>query len=267
MLKGKAPLIIAVTLGATAAGLTYLQQRAWRAEATEGWKLEKIIVAATDLEVGSVLTSDSIETAEIPRRFAYDSFIKPSDLEVALNQTVVSRIPRGEPVQFFQLQGARTRGGIAHAVPKGGRAVTIDVNERSALGMLLRPNDHVDVLGTFRDPRNSQTVAVTLLQNVIVLATGKATSAMRVRQGEANYSTITLRVMPGEAEILVLAQEMGSLYLTLRSRDDISHYEETARTTIDTVLTGERLKKLRDRRYRTIQIIRGLKAKRDFKLK
>jgi pilus assembly protein CpaB len=69
---------------------------------------------------------------------------------------------------------------------------------------------------------------------------------------------VTLLVLPEEAEIVVLAQELGSLYLSLRNPEDISIFEERARTTIETLLTGERVKKLQQRRYRTIQIIRGL---------
>ena len=139
-----------------------------------------------------------------------------------------------------------------------GRAVSIDVNERSAVGMWVRPNDHVDVLGTFRDPNSNQIVAVTLLQNVIVLATGQTTAATQSTSRDVEYGTVTLLVLPEEAEILVLAQELGSLYLSLRNAEDISIFEERARTTIQTLLTGERVKKLQQRRYQTIQIIRGL---------
>ena len=67
-------------------------------------------------------------------------------------------------------------------------------------------------------------------------------------------------MLPEEAEILVLAQELGSLYLSLRNAEDISIFEERARTTISTLLTGERVKKLQQRRYQTIQIIRGISS-------
>ncbi len=134
----------------------------------------------------------------------------------------------------------------------------MDVNERSSVGLWVRPNDHVDVLGTFRDPATNQMVAVTMLQNVIVLATGQLTEASHSRRSDNTYSTVTLLVLPEEAEIMVLAQEQGSLYLSLRNSEDISIFEERARTTIQTLITGERVKELQKRRYRTIQIIRGI---------
>jgi pilus assembly protein CpaB len=106
-------------------------------------------------------------------------------------------------------------------------------------------------------------IAVTLLQNIIVLATGQLRPMHRgTRSAKAHeYSTLTLLVLPAEAEILVLAQELGNLYMTLRNPEDLDVYQERARTTITTLITGERVKKLREERYQTIQrikIIRGL---------
>ena len=98
---------------------------------------------------------------------------------------------------------------LSKAVRKRGRAMSMDVNERSSVGMWVRPNDHVDVLGTFRDPNSNQMVAVTLLQNVIVLATGQTTAATQSSRARQEYGTVTLLVLPEEAEILVLAQELG----------------------------------------------------------
>jgi len=105
-------------------------------------------------------------------------------------------------------------------------------------------------------------VAVTLLQNIIVLATGKTNASTQSTRRTDQYGTVTLMVLPEEAEILLLAQELGSLYLSLRNSKDISIFEERARTTIQTLLTGERVKKLQQRRYQTIQIIRGLNSQK-----
>jgi len=46
--------------------------------------------------------------------------------------------------------------------------VTIEANTTSSVGGWVRPNDHVDVIGTFRDPQTNENVAVTLLQNLVV---------------------------------------------------------------------------------------------------
>jgi pilus assembly protein CpaB len=261
MLKGKTPLIVAVILALIAVVVAWQAIRLREQEVTRGWQLQDVIVASSDIQPGSFLSNDSVSVDKMPRKFIYESVLVPADMEVALGREVVVPIKRGEPIHWYQLQGIRSLERLSKAVRKRGRAISMDVNERSAVGNWVRPNDHVDVLGTFRDPNSNQMVAVTLLQNVIVLATGGLTAASQTTRSESSYSTVTLLVLPEEAEILVLAQELGSLYLSLRNAEDISLFEERARTTIQTLLTGERVKKLQERRYQTIQIIRGITPK------
>jgi pilus assembly protein CpaB len=94
----------------------------------------------------------------------------------------------------------------------------------------------VDILGTFTFPSNKgdpqlDTVTLTILQNVTVLATGKDTArslteaAIQTGGGArrpSSYSTVTLLVTPKEAEMLVFAMQKGRLTLTLRNPSDVS---------------------------------------------
>ena len=69
----------------------------------------------------------------------------------------------------------------------------------------------------------------TILQNVLVLATGSETAKSRLRsQGISRaYSTVTLEVTPREAEMLAFAEQIkGRLVLTLRNRNDTSYEKE-----------------------------------------
>ena len=91
---------------------------------------------------------------------------------------------------------------------------------------MVQPNDHVDVLGTFRFPAAEKgtqmdTVTLTILQNVTVLAVGQQLANQRsAADRRGNYSTITLSVSPKEAEMLVFAQQKGVLTFTLRNNTD-----------------------------------------------
>ena len=127
--------------------------------------------------------------------------------------------------------------------------------------MWVRPNDHVDVVGAFRDPDNHELKVVTLLQNVVVLATGKVNAnTTYVPEEDKRYQSVTMLVLPEEAEILTLAQEVGSLTLLLRNPADLDFQEK--RTIIDakSLLAGDRTGELQQKRYKTIQIIRGNKS-------
>lgn len=263
MLRGKAPLIIAVALAGLATGLVFYQLDAHKRNATAGWELVNVVVATVDLQPGALLSDTAVRQEALPRRFVeHDDVLSPPDLENALGQEVVIPIKRGAPVHWYQLRGMAAQEHLSKAVRHGGRAISIDVSERSAVGHWVRPNDHVDVLGTFRDPGSNQMVAVTLLQDVIILATGQMTGTTPATESGMSYGTVTVLVDPQEAEIVTLAQELGSLYLSLRTIDDTDVVEDDARgrTTITTLLTGERLKEARERRRRSIQIIRGPKG-------
>jgi pilus assembly protein CpaB len=148
-------------------------------------------------------------------------------------------------------------------VQKKARAITIETKGSNSVGGWVRPNDHVDIIGTFKDPATGEQVAVTLLQNVIVLATGKITGTTNINlvpDNQRDYNNVSLLVIPEEAEILVLSQDLGSLTLSLRNEDDIDVLEERGRATINTLLSGERTKVLQAKRFNTIQVIKGAAA-------
>jgi pilus assembly protein CpaB len=260
MLKGKAPLLVAVALGGLAVAISIRAIKLKEDEVTRGWDLQDVVVASTDITPGTFLQHDTVAVSKMPRKFVYESVLVPGDTEVALGREVLVPIKRGEPIHWYQLQGIKALERLSKAVRKRGRAITISVNERSSVGQWVRPNDHVDVLGTFRDPTTNQMIAVTLLQNVIVLATGQINASTNLTTNESEYGSVTLLVLPEEAEFLLLAQETGSIYMTLRNSEDISIFEERARTTMETLLTGERVRELQKKRYQTIQVIRGIKG-------
>jgi pilus assembly protein CpaB len=264
MTKGIIPIIIAVVLAALAAVLFWGIVESEKKRARAGWELTDVVVASANVAPGTILSEDLITTDKIPRKFRTADMVIPKELDTVLGNEVVFPIQKGDPLSWHHLRGRETaEDRLSKAVTKKGRAVTVSVTERSSVGGMVRPADHVDVLGTFRDPTTNRMIAVTLLQNIIVLATGQLRPMHRgLRSSKANeYSTLTLLALPAEAEILVLAQELGNLYMTLRNPEDLDVYQERARTTITTLITGERVKKLREERYQTIQrikIIRGL---------
>jgi pilus assembly protein CpaB len=161
---------------------------------------------------------------------------------------------------WSQFETTKAAERLSTKVQKKVRAVTIESRSTTSVGGWVRPNDHVDVIGTFRDPQTDENVAVTLLQNVIVLATGKVTGTTNVNlipENQRDYSNITLMVIPEEAEILTLAGELGNLTLSLRNEEDVDMIEERGRATISTLLSGERTRVLEQKRREIIQIIKG----------
>ena len=170
---------------------------------------------------------------------------------------MLAPLKAGDPILASHFQASRETE-LSRLVHPKGRAVTIDVQERNAVGLWVRPNDHVDVIGSFRDPESQQLRTMTLLQNVVVLATGRITAnATSVPEEEKRFSTVTLLALPEEAEMLTLAQDLGTLTLLLRHPDDLDSQEKRSVVDQRTLFAGDRANELQQKRYRTIQIIRG----------
>ena len=246
MLKGKIPLVIGIVLGIFAGLLSMFALKAKEREIKRGWNLTEIVVAAQDITEGTTLEVDMLAKRSVPELFVTKSTIREKDLDRIIGQTVVVNLKEGDPLMWFHFQESHGFEKLSSIVQKRGRAITVRVHQ-AAVGNWIRPNDHVDILGAFRDPSSNSTIVSTLLQNILVLATGRITPASNmnlVPENERNYGNVTLLVLPEEAEIILLAQEMGTLYLTLRNPDDLSQQAERKRITLEMVIQGDLTKDL-----------------------
>jgi len=260
MLKGKTPLFVALALGLSAGLVAYSAIKSKEAQVRRGWNLVSVVVAATDIPEGSIITADMISQRPVPEQFVTSSVVKPDAASYVVNQKVLVSLQAGDPVLWSQFETTKASERLSTKIQKKGRAIAIEASKTSSVGGWVRPNDHVDVIGTFRDPQTHESTAVTLLQNVIVLATGKMTGTTNVNlisEAQREYNNISLLVLPEEAEILVLASELGSLTLSLRNDEDMDVQEDRTRATLHTLLSGERTKVLQERRQEIIQIIKG----------
>jgi pilus assembly protein CpaB len=265
MLKGWVPIAIAVVLGLGAFAAAYTAVKMREDEVTRGWDLVEVLTYKESMRPGAVVTADSLEVAVMPRRFFHQSVIMtPRFRGEAISKELLVHVEKGQPVHWYQLAGLREQDLLSSQVREGFRAVTINVSEASSVAHWVTPNDAIDVIGTFRDPTKRELTTLTLLQNVSVLATGRTSAIVgSARDGATEYTSVTLQLLPQEAEILVLAQELGTLHLTLRNRADQGVLDKRARTTIETLITGTQLEELERRRHHTIQIIRGLQKAED----
>lgn len=260
MLKGRTPLFIALALSLLAATVAFFAIKKKERDVRRGWDLVNVIVAAKDIPEGTRVTMDMMSERAVPERFVTSSVVKRDFLNYVVDQQVLVPLQRGDPLLWSQFATTRVAERLSTKVQKRARAITIEASKLTSVGGWVRPNDHVDVVGSFRDPNSNEQVAVTLLQNVVVLATGKITGTTNVNlipENQREYGNVSLLVIPEEAEILALASELGKLSLSLRNEDDGDLIEERGRATIHTLLSGERTRAYQEKRQQIIQIIRG----------
>ena len=237
-MKRKIILIVSLVAGLLAAVLTRVYLSAKEAEVAaekdallKRYGTMKVMVFKKDVPAGTVLSDDEIEPRWAPKLGLVGQAVEYDDrLSVMGSKTAVMR-QKGEVLFWNDVEGGNPSSHRLSAdVKKQMRAMSVNVTGAAAVSGMVKPNDHVDVIGTFNFPndegklKRGDLVTCTILQNVLVLATGKETSKAQQSFGAgSSYSTVTLEVTPREAEVLAFAEQIkGRLVLTLRSRNDTS---------------------------------------------
>ena len=238
----KVILILSLLVGMLAFGLSirYFHSRMAdieraRAEFEQRVRKVEVVVAAQDIPQGMTLDKKDVARGRIfeIEISAREDVVTAQDAPFVLGRKTLFSLQRGDPLywSFFE-GGGRTGPSLATAVTPGLRAVSLSIAGAASVSSMVAPNDRVDVLGTFTLPSTTvaetmETVTLTVLQDVTVLATGQRLaneSAAQQRSARQNaYSTVTLEVTPREAELLVFAQQLkGGLFLALRNPSDLS---------------------------------------------
>ncbi|GFM29921.1 Flp pilus assembly protein CpaB [Novosphingobium sp. PY1] len=186
----------------------------------------KVLVAQRALPVGTIITADAISFQDWPSELVKDAYFIDGEADMSKLLGTVVRFPltAGQPVTQGSLVAPGDRGFLAAALGPGMRAVTIPVSAKTGVGGFVFPGDRVDLVLTQQvkgegDPlRTSETI----LRNLRVLATDQTTDN-EVVDGKTvvkAFRTVTIEVTPRIAEKVAVAQEIGTLSLSLRSIAD-----------------------------------------------
>ncbi len=133
-----------------------------------------------------------------------------------LGHGVIVPISKGEFILPNRLAGEHAGSGLPSLIPPGMRAVSVRVNEVVSVAGFVTPGTRVDVLLTGTPGAGGDEQTTTVLQNVLVLASGHTLE--RTATGEAqNTAVITLEVSPDDAQRLTLASSQGHIQLALRN--------------------------------------------------
>lgn len=213
------PLILAVALGLTAALVAQRSMRNKNTQTTQ--KVVSIAVAKAQVAPGTLLGPDDITLTPMPGQVAPpETFTDPGEL---IGRVVSAPMVPGQAFVTTLLAPKGTLAGLEALVPKGMRAVSVDVSESAAMSGLLGPGAHVDVVVTSinRDaPQKS--VTRTIVQNLTVAAVGQHLSAAKP-DGEKEMPvarTVTLLVTPHDAQMLDMALAVGRVRLAMRAVGD-----------------------------------------------
>jgi pilus assembly protein CpaB len=210
----------------------------------------KVVVATTDIALGTAVTADMLTTEDRPMAETTDSYTDPAQV---VGSVARSAITHGTVVHSASFQSQTTNGAaaVAAALKPGLRAIAVPLDKVASVAYLIQPGDWVDVLIAMEnndelnpvvqqstgdlpyvklnDYLNSTSVKV-IVQNVQVMATAELPTPQPTNQvvtapvGDPNFVAV-LAVSPQQAELIRFAELDGNVSVVLRSPGDVNATE------------------------------------------
>lgn len=213
--RGLLMLVIALAAGLAAA----LVAARWMQQ--QSGEQGRVVVAASDIELGSRLGPDLLRLADWPlSSMPPGAFSQVAKLD---GRVITSAVRRGEPILDSRLAPEGSKGGLSAVVPEGKRAMTVRVNDVIGVAGFALPGTFVDIIvntqeeGSQRGERE-RSVSKIVLERILVLAVAQESD--RDNTKPKVVSAVTLELTPEQAEILDLARSVGSLSLVLRNQTE-----------------------------------------------
>ena len=266
-MKQKIVLVISIAIGLLAAMLTrtYLASKdaeiqQLKADFMKKHKTMEVLCFAREVPSGTVLAKSDLGVKTVPASGLRGQALTEENAIEVIGRKILNGHKTGELVFWADIEGGNPiAGGLAADIRKKKRAVSVNCSGAAAVSGMVKPNDHVDVIASYATPKVAEDGHTmiqelstrTILQNVLVLATGKETAKSAVTRSDAfgggTYSMVTLEVSPREAELLVFYEQIkGRIYLALRNRNDTYYEKELPQ--IDIKKIGEEIEELNKKR-------------------
>ena len=184
-----------------------------------------VLVAATDVPGGDVLSPDRMRWEPWPQPHVSERFITRADRPEAIRELsgtfTKSGFAADEPIREGRLM-AVNENLMSNKIAGGMRAAAVKVSAESAAGGFILPGDRVDVIHTLTIPATDgqaiKNESRIIISNVRVLAIDQM--AAQTPEGNVLGKTATLELTPADAARIMAAEASGLLSLALRSVSD-----------------------------------------------
>jgi pilus assembly protein CpaB len=184
----------------------------------------RVVVANTDLSLGSELRPDDLKSVDWPASAVPEgAFDDPAKL---LGRGLIASVVRHEPILSGKLASKEAGSGLPPIIPPGKRAMSVRVNEVIGVAGYVLPGTHVDVVATQNPTQKAEDMtSKVVLSNVQVLTAGTRLEHDSKDGKPVQVTVVTLVVTPDEAERLTLASTEGKIQLALRNPLDLESPE------------------------------------------
>jgi len=230
--------------------LTWFYYR--NAVAPQQEKTLRMVVATRDMPMGTLLKKSDLKLVNYPERQVPKGSI--FQIASAENRVLMMPLNTNEPVLNGKLSDMTTVEGVSSTIDRGYRAVSVQVTDVSGVAGLIQPGSHVDVIFT-RPGSMAEATTSTILQNVKVISTGRTVAVGQTLDPRAPKSpTVTLILLPADAQKLELAKNQGKVSLSLRNPLDSVQAANTEPVTTEVLDPMISARLARARRGRTTNV-------------
>jgi pilus assembly protein CpaB len=243
---------LAITFGL---GAMFLTQRMMATSPKKEVEEQDVLVAARDLREEESLKPGTVKVVRMAKAsvppFAFSSYKDVEDRWVNLAML------EGDVLIEKKLGPKGSPPGLVNKIPKGMRALAIDVNESTGVAGFILPGHRVDVVRFLNSDRD-KTKGETILEDVQVLAAGQ--TFIRPEERAVQSRTVTLAVTPDQVTTLIEARAKGPLSLSLRGVNDHAIVTKSdEKKAVDTELE----KRLKEQEEARRKLERDLQAMKD----
>ena len=228
-------MVMLAVFAVISAAVTFFLAKTWidsqrdemrrRAEAMKPNVTESVnvLVAKSNLPSGLILAREHVEWKPWPEKGVSPNYLmegreKADDI---VGNVVRGGIISGEPITKGRVIAPGDRGFMAAVLRPDMRAVSIRVRPETSVAGFIRPGDQIDLMllhsakPAHSDTPKEHKIAETVLNDLRVIAVDQRPED---QDGSASLAkTITLEVTKKQAEIVLVASQLGTLSVILRS--------------------------------------------------
>lgn len=178
------------------------------------------LVATQEIAAGAKITADMVQVQQVPKALLVTGAF--TDSQPVIGQVSRLAIAKGEQITNSKIGVPVPDKGLSGVVPAGMRGVSLTVSEVTAVGGLLLPGDHIDVVAAYyvADAPNlasnqSLLRTQTILQNVEVLSVAQESQLASAQPGQQSGQPSTGQSYTSGQLPSNVKQEPGASTLTV----------------------------------------------------
>ncbi|MDF2606957.1 MAG: cpaB [Bacillales bacterium] len=221
-MRSKLILVIALIMGSITTFLFFNYMKKFDEAKIANQNMTEVIVANGKIQENERITSSKVKVIKIPSKGLHSQSIKNTNEVVGKYAT--AEIESGEVLLGHRIKSSKDElVFVSRKIKEGYRGVSVGVNFIQSVSNLIEPGDTVDVISTevIKDGNRNIVRTVQILSKVNVLAVGRKMVTVKGKEEEekyAEYSSVTLELLPDDAIKVVNFSERGNIQLTVHSK-------------------------------------------------